>query len=69
MSGPLAGLLIQSVGSDGAHLHPLARSVAAADGIPPSCVWGGEGVCGERRAYFGRRLGGNPVDYLLIKDG
>lgn len=41
MSGPLTGLLIQSVGSDGAHLHPLARSVAAADGIPPSCVWGG----------------------------
>lgn len=67
MSGPL----IQSVGSDGAHLHPLARSVAAADGIPPSCVWGRGGgvVCGERRAYFGRRLGGDPVDYLLIKDG
>lgn len=52
---------IQIVGGFSAHLHPPACSVVAADWKPPS--WG------ERRAYFGRRLGGDPVDYLLIKDG
>lgn len=62
MSSPLAWLLIQTVGSFGAHLHPLASSVVAAHTEYLRHV-------GERRAYFGRRLGGDPVDYLLIKDG